>query len=299
MPCYSAYGIRVCSDLKIPWFLEEQLPDKGRVFVRHLPSLPRGTLKTSVGTHAVGRSVLQYEGSCQLEVLDGTEIRISGEAGVSDEELATLVAGVGMGVLQHQLGRLVLHASAVRGPAGVVAFLGGSGWGKSTAAAAFYFQGWSFITDDIAAFVRDQRGHLVLTPSFPAMKLWPDALRAVGRDPGDYPAIFPGNEKRRVGIDAGFEVGPKKLVALYVLGEGPSIEVADIGLQEAFAELVRHSFAVRALEDAGPQPWHVELVAELVRDTRIRRLLAPPDAAVDTDDIARTVRADVVKIAAV
>jgi hypothetical protein len=83
---------------------------------------------------------------------------------------------------------------------------------------------------------------------------------------------------------------------MYILGEGPRIEIAEIAPNEAFAELVRHSFAARVLEDSGPQAWHVELAAELVRETSIRRLLAPRGGASVLNEIVRAVSDDAARV---
>jgi serine kinase of HPr protein (carbohydrate metabolism regulator) len=67
-------------------------------------------------------------------------------------------------VLLQQRGRLVLHASAVTVDLGVVAFMGGPGWGKSTMAAAMYARGHSIVADDVTA-VRADKAHPVVHPS--------------------------------------------------------------------------------------------------------------------------------------
>jgi hypothetical protein len=289
---YSAYNLPISSDFEIPWFLEDGSHRGTRIVVRRLHHLPRGALDRTVGKHQASHSILQYKRTCRLEIVDGTEIRIAGEAGIENAELATYVAGVGMGVLQHQMGRLVLHASAVRGPAGAIAFLGDSQLGKSTTAAALYFHGWPLITDDVAALYEADSGRLVLASSFPFMKLWPRALETLGRQVDEHLPIYPGAVKRRVRADEGFESGAEKLEVVYVLGEGSRIEVTDISHQAAFAELVRHSFAARVLEDSGPKTWHFELVARLVRESRIRRLLVARSGVGGLEAIVEVVRRD-------
>jgi hypothetical protein len=74
-------------------------------------------------------------GSGTLQVSHGRSIVVDAD-NADDRTAALWVLGPAMGVLLQQRGVLVLHASAVTMDGGVVAFLGHSGWGKSTMAAA-------------------------------------------------------------------------------------------------------------------------------------------------------------------
>ena len=54
-----------------------------------------------------------------------------------------------MGILLHQRGRMVLHASAVNINDGAVAFMGHNGAGKSTTTFSFMASGYPLVADDI------------------------------------------------------------------------------------------------------------------------------------------------------
>jgi hypothetical protein len=132
------------------------------------------------------------------------------------------------------------------------------------------------MSDDVLAFdPRAERSPLQAVPSYPFLKAWPDALRSFDRQPEAYPAIFPGAEKRRVSVEAEFLAEPAPLHTLYILDRGHRVAVDPVGPVEGFAEIVRHTYMARALEDCGPQPWHFELASELTRSTRLRRLVSP------------------------
>ena len=68
----------------------------------------------------------------------------------------------------HQMGRLVLHASAIEKDGKAILFLGNSGSGKSSLAASL--QSYNFITEDIAS-IEDHDGICRVVPSFPFIKL--------------------------------------------------------------------------------------------------------------------------------
>jgi hypothetical protein len=72
--------------------------------------------------------------------------------------------------------RLVLHASAVRGPRGVWGFAGAGGAGKSTLAAALAARGYPLVSDD--ALLLDREAGWLARPGYPSLRLWPDSVMA-------------------------------------------------------------------------------------------------------------------------
>jgi hypothetical protein len=71
-------------------------------------------------------------------------------------------------------GELVLHASSVAIDGRCVAFVGETGRGKSTLAAAFATRGFRFLTDD-GLIVRECDDGYVAVPSHPSIRLWQDS----------------------------------------------------------------------------------------------------------------------------
>ena len=68
----------------------------------------------------------------------------------------------------HQMGRLVLHSSAIEKDGKAILFLGNSGSGKSSLVASL--QSYNFITEDIAS-IEEHDGSCKVIPSFPYIKL--------------------------------------------------------------------------------------------------------------------------------
>jgi hypothetical protein len=77
-------------------------------------------------------------------------------------------------VLSHQ-GLYILHASAVKIADGGVAFIGKSGWGKSTLAAYFRQQSHTVLTDD-GLLVDTKEMPFSIIPSYSGSRLWEDSL---------------------------------------------------------------------------------------------------------------------------
>lgn len=70
------------------------------------------------------------------------------------------------------------HGSAVTIGEGAIAFLGLSGMGKSTLAAAFVTTGAAFLTDD-GLQLDSEPGACVVRPSHPSLRLWADSADAL------------------------------------------------------------------------------------------------------------------------
>jgi ABC-type multidrug transport system fused ATPase/permease subunit len=76
-------------------------------------------------------------------------------------------------------GQLVLHASAVRLENGrSLAFLGNSGFGKSTLASSFHRNGAQLISDD-SILLRPGDDGVTVIGGFPGIRLFPDSMHAV------------------------------------------------------------------------------------------------------------------------
>lgn len=94
--------------------------------------------------------------------------------------------------------RLSLHGSAVATDRGVMLFLGGSGYGKSTLAAQLARKGLELVSDDCCLLVRSAEGFDVV-PSYPGVRLAPDSVSELfGDAAGHYPPVAHYTTKLRV-----------------------------------------------------------------------------------------------------
>jgi len=99
--------------------------------------------------------------------------------------------------LAHQ-GNLVLHASAVVLPNGAgLAFLGKSGWGKSTIASSFYRRGAKLISDD-GLLLEEKAGLLIGFPAYSGSRLWQDSADSVFSDQPDLTRVSHYSAKKRL-----------------------------------------------------------------------------------------------------
>jgi len=142
-------------------------------------------------------------------------------------------------VLGHR-GHLVLHASAARTARGAVVFAGQTGWGKSTLCAALTGAGLPALADDCVT-LEERRGRLVAVPSYPGLRLWPDAARALRHDIACAALVADGSAKRR--IEPARQSGSAPLLAIYVLtppGRAKRVRIAGLKPREAVGRLLAH-----------------------------------------------------------
>jgi hypothetical protein len=290
---YTAYGLGISSVLPLP----ELMPGASPADV----AIRRGTVDRSPAEAASPRPCfrataeeagLHWAQVGTLLIRRGEEIVVEPIPDVDKHLFRLYILGPALALLLHQRGFLVLHASAVAVEGGAVAFLGGSGWGKSTMAAALHKRGHAIVTDDVLAVDAGSGGSPIVLPGFPRLKLWPDAAASLGDVPEMLPRLHPSWEKRSRRDSRGFPQKPLPLERVYVLAEGTHPEIEAIQPQEAFVELVRHSFVARLLQATGAATTHFYQCAELVRAVPIRRLRAPR-ALSALPDLARLIEEDV------
>ena len=148
-------------------------------------------------------------------------------------------------------GKLVLHASAVLTPDGAVAFIGATGWGKSTLASSFSETGSAVLTDD-CLLLREEPGQVTAIPSYPGLRLWPETVNTIFGAHKSLAEVAHYSEKRRLNQSVGilFCSGPTPLRRIYFLaplevpGETVTINIDAVSPRYAFMELVKHRYLV-------------------------------------------------------
>ncbi len=179
-------------------------------------------------------------------------------------------------VLTHR-GRLVIHAGCVATPQGAIGFLGDSGAGKSTLCAEFARAGHPLLGDD-GILVRGAAasGYEALA-TYPGLRLLPDPLAHLFDERVGAAPVAHYTEKRRLDRDSGgftLATGAEPLRALYLLGVGPTVEVAPLPEREAFMALVRASFQLH-LDDQERSRGLFERLGALVDVVPVRQVSYP------------------------
>jgi hypothetical protein len=203
--------------------------------------------------------------------------------------LRLVLLGPVIAILLQLRGLLVLHGSAVDVEGRAALFLGDTGAGKSTTAAALVRAGASLLVDDVVAIDQAGASPRVL-PGAPYLRLMPESLLALGEDPTQLPRLRLDHEKRLQEHHGSAGESPVSLGAVYVLGVGPAVEVEPIAPADALAELLRHSYCADLLPRRGLAE-HFSRCAALAAAAPVRRL-GRPQALGRLTDLAARVRDD-------
>ena len=127
----------------------------------------------------------------------GYDVRVEIQPGTPISDVSTYLLGSVFGALCHQNGLLPLHASAVESNGLVTAFLGDSGAGKSTTAAALQHRGYRIVSDDICLL--EPAGETMrVIPVAGWLKLWRNSLDYLGETPEERNRTYSTDDKYRV-----------------------------------------------------------------------------------------------------
>lgn len=246
------------------------------------------------GNPSVQAVRLLASGATRMSYADGTVFVISEHAthvwaktppDQTTEDTAAYFLGPIIGAVLRMRGVMCLHASAVAINNRAVAFVGVSGAGKSTTAAAFAKLGYHVLSDDILALTDYQDGFLV-RPAYPRVRLWPESAAGLFGSADMLPCMTPNWSKRFLGLNEPgyeFQSEPLELTAIYFLGPrmalgSGGIVVEDVAPAAALMALLSDSYAANYVY----KPFRAhefEVLSRLVQFVPCRRISAVDDFA--------------------
>jgi hypothetical protein len=205
---------------------------------------------------------------------NGNTVIVDPEKTASEELISSFLMGPIWGALLHQRKHLVLHAGAVQILNGAIAFAGESGWGKSTLLSFLGKNGYPIISDDQLVF-KDIESSSQILPGNAYTKLWPDTIKELGENPEDYQPVYPGIEKKLfTGVP--FCTTPRELKNLYLLDFADTISIEPVPTQEAFQQIIRHTFAILVFEGSlSYNKLHFFQIISLLKKVNIYKLYRP------------------------
>ncbi len=179
---YQVHGLHVASSIELPE-LAPATPAPADLVIE-LGEIP-AALPLSIASGPYWQAgpdsfLFEIPGVARYLVSGGRSIRVAPDPACQEPQAVRLyLMGTGIGVLLHQRGLFVLHASAVETPSGAWLFTGPSGAGKSTLAAWLQQRhGWPLLSDDVTVIDTAQP-----TPAARRgpnrLRLWRDALAAL------------------------------------------------------------------------------------------------------------------------
>ncbi|MBA3366509.1 MAG: hypothetical protein H0U03_12140 [Actinobacteria bacterium] len=271
---YVAHGLGIRSTFPFP----ELTPGEGDADVLVRPGKVEGDPPDGAANRVRHRSTVDetrlfLESVGRLLVRRGKEIVVDAARAAAPGTVRAFVLGPGIATLLAQRGRLVLHASAVEIEDRAIALLGGSGWGKSTTAAALNARGYALVADDVLALDLDSRP-VQAFPGFPQLKLWREAAAYLRAPAEEWTRYNPLLDKGFQPPASGVAVRPLALAAACILDEGEEVEVEALSPRDAAIEFVRHSWAAGILRTTAPRE-HFANCSTLARNVPLFRLRRP------------------------
>jgi hypothetical protein len=232
-----------------------------------------------IGTYNGRELLIDIPAAARFIVRDGKEILIDPAPFSDAGEVRAYLLGMALGLLCHQRGGITpLHASAVDVADGCVAFVGDSGDGKSTLAAALAQRGYSPICDDVCFMHLGTNENLRAWPGISRIRLWEDSRAALGYK-------GPGVEKEIHGYSKYFvPVTPpqnpaesRRLRRVYELHPGPSSapELTRLRGGAAIEALMQNIYGIRGAEHMGYKPRAFIVCAAAARNTEVFRFNRP------------------------
>lgn len=275
---YSAYGLLIRSDVELSVLDPVDGADADTdVVIREgdVPRIPKSDDDDSVRYRAdPGTFRLTVDGIASFLIEQGERIRYDPAAPtvLETDIFESMILNQTLGLLLHQRGYLVLHASAVSIDGRAAVFIGPRGAGKSTTAAACHAAGHRVIADDVVGITFED-GDPVVVPGIPRLRLLSDAVDFIGVD--TELDVDPVSDKHQLLSDGIATSTPLKRI--FVLGTDETISVTSPPGRESFLALLKNSYATAVIPDSDTVSRHFQACAAVLEHPVCKRLDRPKD----------------------
>lgn len=224
-----------------------------------------------------GKYLLSVAGTARYLVSDGKEIIVDPLPSADPDAVRLFLLGSCVGALLHQRHALPLHASSITTPTGAVVFAGPSGGGKSTLAAAFSRRGFPILADDVS--VIDASGAPQVMPGTISLKLWCDALLALGLPDGNLRRVRAGLKKYFLPIPDGMSAKAVRLHSIYIL-QIANVARATVSPVSGLAKIrafTANTFRKNFIDPMGLAESYFEQVGRVAALARMKCVVRPRD----------------------
>ena len=281
---YKIYNLVIRSEIELPELMVEfsdRIHDV-ELILGKTPTKLSGSVVSKVQAQiAPNQFLFKVEDIASYYVTNGDKIVVEPSQKENFDAIRLFLFGSVMASLLYQRNCFLLHASAVQKNGIGYAFVGRSGYGKSTTAAALIDRGYHLVTDDVCMIQTDPDSYPILWTSYPGMKLWDDSLdylqwRQNGRNESlNIRNVRNGIDKYRVDLlpDKEYTPGSFKLEIIYFLSFGddePSIvEIEGI---DRMKHLYDGGYRTRQLDGLGGKDQHFLSCYEIARKVKLRKV---------------------------
>jgi hypothetical protein len=204
-------------------------------------------------------------------------IIIQRRKGVSDDEVRLYLLGSCFGFMLLSRGLFAFHGSAVADGDKCLMFIGESGAGKSTTAAAFLQKGYQMLADDVSLVDFDDHNRAMVYPAFPQIKLWEDSARALSLENSSLKLILPDWEKLKVATPSGFTDIALPLTDIFEIcpSSDSTLRVHPLEGIEKFKALSSNIYRGAVIKELDRIQSHFAFCSHLAKQTRVFRIERP------------------------
>jgi hypothetical protein len=282
---YHLHGLTLQSQFPLPELAQREVthrvtPDIN-VRIGAVPSADAAVPTSVPYLHRIGDAALfSFEETGRFLVRDGRDVVVDAKPDADSALVRLHIFASVMGMLCHQRGLLVLHASAVACGSRAVAFSGPPGAGKSTLAAHCLAAGGQLVADDVLVISFNAQGRALANPGMPNLKLWRDALACLGRDAEGLRPDWLRADKFHLPADDVKTSVP--LARLYLLGVDPAAgsgEYQPLKGAMAASSLIANTYRVEYLDSANRRDAHFRDCVRLASAIDVVWLMRESDPA--------------------
>ncbi len=273
---YQAFGLNIHSEIELPSLQVSEDANSDIEIIRgevNKSGLSSPDVVKPFSQLAKNELWLHIPDIAWFYVTNGNHIVVEPEKESDPQSVRLFLMGTCMGAIMHQRNRLVMHANAIRVKDSCIIFMGASGNGKSTLAAAFQQRGYEILADDLAVIDDD----LNVYPSYPQIKLWHDTTKKLDIDHSKLKRIRLQVEKYAYPVTEGFCTQSLPIKAGYILNNHNQNEFLFEPLQgvEKFNPLRFNTYRIQHLEGLGLKNSHLKHTAKLANTISLTRITRP------------------------
>lgn len=277
---YQAYGLQIRSEFHLPELVvggngRDLWIRRGEVSPPEMTNsrIPRQGIEAWFGG-TLDEAYLQWGEIVTFCAQAGQTLTVAPGDRANPQLLNLYILSEALGLILHQRGLMLIHASAIRIRDAVVIFVGVPGEGKSTTAAAFAQRGHLVLSDDMVAIDFSRPQPMVL-PAFPQIKIWSASVKGLNYNESTLAPLFPGSTKRTIRQTEDFEIEGIPLAQVLFLETGDRFSLDRLDASEAIVQLTRFFSCPNPLLQGTALSQHFDHCTQLLHTVPVNRLTRP------------------------
>ena len=274
---YSAYGLKIKSEINLPELLEIKTKDFD-VVVHYgdVPDKIENPIKIGVAFQAKQNEfLLKVPDIADYFVKNANEITVSRNKNVDDSEINLFLLGSAFGAVIYQQKKVPFHGSTVIINNKAIIISGVSGAGKSTTVASLIQKNYPLLSDDVTV-LNEKEGNIIASSGFPQVKLWLDSLNMMDLSPEKLKRIRPQLEKFKFPVK-NFIEGEKQVDSIFIIMKKNTegVEIEEIKGVDKFKILTNNTYRKQFVPALKLEKEQFKIVALLAAKVKLYTISRP------------------------